>query len=90
MDLGTVKEQLCSGYYKNLSEFKEDMERIIQNSKTYNTYEKSKVSDSIFLIKILCTSFAFKFLRNILIVYFKFSSKTFLNIICCFRFIVTL
>lgn len=43
MDLLTVKEQLNSGTYKNITEFIKDMDLIFTNSKIYTPDKKLRV-----------------------------------------------
>jgi bromodomain and WD repeat domain containing protein 1/3 len=44
MDLQTVKEELISGNYDSPIEFAKDMRLIFQNSRSYNTNNRSRVS----------------------------------------------
>lgn len=44
MDLQTVKEELLSGNYETPMEFAKDMRLIFQNSRNYNTNQRSRVS----------------------------------------------
>jgi bromodomain and WD repeat domain-containing protein 1/3 len=46
MDLQTVKEELFSGNYDSPMEFAKDMKLIFQNSRSYNTNQRSRVSVS--------------------------------------------
>lgn len=54
MDLQTVKEELLSGNYMTPMEFAKDMRLIFQNSRAYNTNQRSRVS---LPITLLCLSF---------------------------------
>lgn len=47
MDLQTVKEELLSGNYETPMEFAKDMRLIFQNSRNYNTNQRSRVSFTI-------------------------------------------
>jgi bromodomain and WD repeat domain containing protein 1/3 len=44
MDLQTVKEELLSGNYETPMDFAKDMKLIFQNSRSYNTNQRSRVS----------------------------------------------
>lgn len=44
MDLQTVKEELLSGNYETPMDFSKDMKLIFQNSRSYNTNQRSRVS----------------------------------------------
>lgn len=44
MDLQTVKEELLSGNYETPMAFAKDMRLIFQNSRNYNTNQRSRVS----------------------------------------------
>lgn len=44
MDLQTVKEELLSGNYETAADFAKDMRLIFQNSRNYNTNQRSRVS----------------------------------------------
>lgn len=43
MDLTTLKDELCSGNYENLKEFKKNLMLIFSNSRTFNTDRKAPI-----------------------------------------------
>lgn len=47
MDLQTVKEELLSGNYETPMEFAKDMRLIFLNSRSYNTNQRSRVSNRV-------------------------------------------
>ncbi|CAO1416510.1 unnamed protein product [Diamesa serratosioi] len=70
MDLQTVKEELISGNYETPMEFAKDMRLIFQNSRNYNTNQRSRIYAMTLRISEL-------FEENIksLISHFKYSKK---------------
>lgn len=59
MDLQTVKEELLSGNYDSPIDFTKDMRLIFQNSRNYNTNQRSRVRFTLIFIQNLI-SFKFR------------------------------